>query len=594
MNVTYPPLLGNSIRILDVSVNGEHSEPVCNFRVVPLDDPPEYTAISYCWDDPTEVARIKFQNGESLPLSQTLLDLFNSLKKKSSKFTLWIDAICINQEDTAEKEFQVPLMGRIYSCTKEVLVWLGNSDNITKNAFRFMKPEEKDFETRPEPVVRSSSFYNKIQSLYRRVSGFYRQENDEFGLENMLLLLQRPWFQRVWVIQEIAAGRNIQMVCGEDRVDLNRFSDSVSAIWNSFIGLGRYQDDHPAVLGFWCVTRMIDIREEYQKKVDEGESGVCYETLLQAAYHCKATRTCDKVFAFHGIADSRPVPRANYRITEEQVYMETAEALLCNGDSLDLLALCWMGYMRQHSSVPTWAPDLRCHAYDEPLVLCNSAGWDAGGRLNTSPQIDTESSRRLRLQVKPIDTIDVICPPFASWIVEQQRAAVDSVLALRTRLAGDLSGEAWMDRLAESLIMGLDIDDNPLRVGMPGWDEHRRHFDEWFEWVQSSSRQKDLRRIEANRYHRIIRPRIDTMKAFATSRGFFGIGPEPTKKGDVVFTVPGCRVPLVLRPDPLTADEEMRPPSVQTWTLVSWCFVDGLMFGEAMDLDQPFKEVLLR
>jgi hypothetical protein len=594
MNITYPPLFGNYIRILDINVKEENSEPIGNFRVVPLDDPPEYTAISYCWDNSADIARIEFDNGDSLPLSQTLLDLFISLKEKSSKFTVWIDAICINQHDTAEKEFQVPLMGKIYSRSAEVLVWLGKSDDVTKNAFRFMKRDENEIETRPEPLVRSTSFYDKFRSLYRKAPWPNRHETDESGLESMLLLLQRPWFQRVWVIQEVAAGKNIQVVCGEDCVDLSHFSDGVSAIWNSFVGLGRYQDDHPAILGFWCVTRMLDIREEYQKKAHEGESGVCYETLLQAAYHCQATRTCDKVFAFHGIADNRPVPKANYRMTEEKVFIATAEALLCNGDSLDLLALSWMGFMREHSNIPTWAPDLRCHAYDEPLVLCDSAGWDAGGCLKTSPKIDTESPRRLRLHVKPIDTINVICPPFASWVVKQQREAVKSVLALRTRLAGNLSMEVWMDRLAESLIMGLDIDDNRLRVGMPGWDEHRRHFDEWLRWVQSSSRQKDLHKIESNKYHRIIRPRIDTMKAFATSKGIFGIGPEPIMKGDVVCTVPGCRVPLVLRPDPLTADEEMVSPSVQTWALVSWCYVDGLMFGEAKDLDKPVEDILLR
>nr|RBQ83256.1 hypothetical protein FVER53263_20271 [Fusarium verticillioides] len=594
MNVTYPPLFGNYIRILDINVKEGNSEPIGNFRVVPLDDPPEYTAISYCWDNSADIARIEFHNGDSLPLSQTLLDLFISLMKKSSKFTVWIDAICINQQDTVEKEFQVPLMGKIYSRSAEVLVWLGKSDDVTKNAFRFMKRDENEIETRPEPLVKSTSYYDKFRSLYRKAPRPNRHEADESGLESMLLLLQRPWFQRVWVIQEVAAGKNIQVVCGEDCVDLSHFSDGVSAIWNSFVGFGRYQDDHPAILGFWCVTRMLDIREEYQKKAYEGESGVCYETLLQAAYHCQATRTCDKVFAFHGIADKRPVPKANYRITEEQVFIATAEALLCNGDSLDLLTLSWMGYMRQHSNIPTWAPDLRCHAYDEPLVLCDSAGWDAGGCLKTSPKIDTESSRRLRLHVKPIDTIHVICPPFASWVVKQQREAVKSVLALRTRLAGNLSMEAWMDRLAESLIMGLDIDDNRLRVGMPGWDELRRHFDQWLRWVQSSSRQKDLHKIESNKYHRIIRPRIDTMKAFATSQGIFGIGPEPIMKGDVVCTVPGCRVPLVLRLDPLSADEEMISPSVQTWALVSWCYVDGLMFGEAKDLDNPVVDMLLR
>ncbi|KAF5982077.1 heterokaryon incompatibility het-6 [Fusarium coicis] len=230
MNITYPPLFGNYIRILDINVKEENSEPIGNFRVVPLDDPPEYTAISYCWDNSADIARIEFDNGDSLPLSQTLLDLFISLKKKSSKLTVWIDAICINQHDTAEKEFQVPLMGKIYSRSAEVLVWLGKSDDVTKNAFRFMKRDENEIETRPEPLVRSTSFYDKFRSLYRKAPWPNRHETDESGLESMLLLLQRPWFQRVWVIQEVAAGKNIQVVCGEDCVDLSHFSDGVSAI----------------------------------------------------------------------------------------------------------------------------------------------------------------------------------------------------------------------------------------------------------------------------------------------------------------------------------------------------------------------------
>ncbi|KAF4993519.1 hypothetical protein FGRMN_6448 [Fusarium graminum] len=594
MAIEYPHLSGDCIRVLDVSIIGEYLEPVCSLRIVPLDNPPEYTAISYCWDDPTEVARIEFQNGDSLPLSRTLFDLFNSLKKKSSRFTLWIDAICINQENTSEKEVQVPLMGRIYSCAKEVLVWLGNSDRITQDAFRFMRAGEADSQTRPDPVVRSSSFYAKIQSVYRRVSLLPQQKNDKSGLESILLLLQRPWFQRVWVIQEVTAGSNVQVGCGDDRVDMNQFSDGVSAIWNTFTGLGRYQDDHPAVLGFWCVTRMISIREEYQKKAAEEQRGVCYETLLQAAFHCQATRSRDKVFAFHGIADNRPVPKANYRIAEDQVYIDTAKALLCNGDSLDLLALSWMGRGREYSTVPTWAPDLRYHAYDEPLVLCNSAGWDAGGHLTISPQIDAGSPHRLRLQAKPIDTIDELCPPFASWFVKQQKTAIDAVMKLRTRLAGEVTREAWMDTLAESLIMGIDIDDEPLRVGMEGWGDYRQHFDEWFGWIQSSSRQKDLRKIEPNKYHRTIRPRIDTMKAFATSRGLFGIGPERIQKGDVVFAVPGCRVPLLLRPDPVAGADGTGALPMETWSLVSWCFVEGLMFGKTATLDIPLEDVLLR
>ncbi|RYP63129.1 hypothetical protein DL771_009423 [Monosporascus sp. 5C6A] len=67
-------------------------ELVCDFGAVPLDDDlPDYTAVSYCWDDQTEAARLKFSDGRSVPLSQTLSDLFRSLQKQNSDFTVWID-----------------------------------------------------------------------------------------------------------------------------------------------------------------------------------------------------------------------------------------------------------------------------------------------------------------------------------------------------------------------------------------------------------------------------------------------------------------------------------------------------------------------
>ncbi|KAF4966923.1 hypothetical protein FSARC_5456 [Fusarium sarcochroum] len=559
MGMTYPPLSGDSIRILDFNVSWDCSDPLCNFRVVSLNDPPDYTAISYCWGDSTEIARIKSCDGGSVPLSQTLLGLFESLKKQYSNFSVWVDAICIDQANTREKESQIPLMGKVYSSAKEVLVWLGDSNDNTKKAFSFMNTEE----------------------------------TNDSGLEQVLLLLQRPWFQRVWVIQEAASGTNIQIGCGDDRVGFNRFSDCISAIWNSFTGLARYYDYHPAILGLWCVTRLIDIREKFQTETEKGR-GVCYETLLQAVVHCQATRNCDKVFALQSIADSRPVPKPNYRISEEQVFIKTAEALLCNGASLDLLALCWTGDERQQPSLPTWVPDLRCHIYAEPLVLCDFAGWNAGGTLQISPQIEAEPAHRLRLQAKLIDLVDLICPPFQSTSITEQRAAIEAVWALRLRMPGNVSEKAWMARLMSTLIMGIDIDDKPLESGMPRWDEYLGYFTEWFEWISSSSCRSDLRKIEANEYHRTTKPRIDAWKVFATRQGFLCVGPEDVEKGDVVCTVPGCRVPLVLRPDLVKADDPTETDVVQTWTLVSWCFIDGLMFGEAAKLEKPFEEVLLR
>lgn len=560
MDWTYSPLPEDTIRVLDVTIYEGYSEPVCNFREVSLDDLPDYIAISYCWGDSTEVARLKFKNGLTLPISQTLLDLFNSSSKEHSTFTVWIDAICIDQKNLAERESQVLLMGRVYSSAKEVFLWLGDSDKITQRAFHFME----------------------------------NGRGDQADLESVLLLLGRPWFQRVWVIQEITVARNIRIGCGDDRIDFNRFSDCVFTVWNEFLGLGNYDDDDPAQRGLWCVTRVIHIRNDFHEDGGENEKEVSYEILLQAAFHCEATDKRDMVFAFRGIADKRPVPKPNYSISEEQVFTETAEALLCNGESLDLLVLCGVGNTERPPNLPTWAPNLRYHSYSEPLVPCDRAGWKAGGLLQRSPQIDTTPAHQLRLQVKRIDQVDVICPPFQSWSVAGQKAAVDAVWKLRLRLSEDISEEVWMDQMMSTLIFGIDIDDEPLEVNTPEWTEYREHFTEWFEWLRSSSTEEDLSKITHNKYHRTIGPRVDDEVAFMTSHGLLCIGTSAIAIGDVICTVPGCRIPLVLRPDTVTSDNGMRSPQAQTWILVGWCFAEGLMFGEAAALERPFEEIVLR
>ncbi|RYP25668.1 hypothetical protein DL767_008308 [Monosporascus sp. MG133] len=88
MNRPYSPLSGpDCIRLLGISVRVRcfSRELVCDFRAVPLDDDlPDYTAVSYCWGDQAGVARLEFSDGGSLPLSQTLSDLFRSLQKQNS------------------------------------------------------------------------------------------------------------------------------------------------------------------------------------------------------------------------------------------------------------------------------------------------------------------------------------------------------------------------------------------------------------------------------------------------------------------------------------------------------------------------------
>ena len=93
-----------------------------------------YDALSYTWGDPVFNhwlhidTRTETSVGRSVvPITQNLDQVLRYLRSPKETRRLWIDAVCINQQDRGEKNTQVPLMSRIYREASRVLVWLGGS-----------------------------------------------------------------------------------------------------------------------------------------------------------------------------------------------------------------------------------------------------------------------------------------------------------------------------------------------------------------------------------------------------------------------------------------------------------------------------------
>lgn len=118
----------SAVRILQL-LQGDASDTVqLSLDTVPLDSNPAYEAISYCWGDPKDVCEIKC--GEAvMTILVSLLDALKAFRHRDRPRALWADAVCINQADLLEKQFQVLLMPRIYSQAQRVLVWLGADED---------------------------------------------------------------------------------------------------------------------------------------------------------------------------------------------------------------------------------------------------------------------------------------------------------------------------------------------------------------------------------------------------------------------------------------------------------------------------------
>lgn len=126
----YPESLAESsdkIRLLHIHA-GEFAAPIqCSLSTETLQTPPEltYDALSYCWGDKPHSSPISVNGRADFMVSANLLAALQRMRYSDATHTVWVDYLCINQSDLAERGQQVELMGRIYENAQVVLCWLG-------------------------------------------------------------------------------------------------------------------------------------------------------------------------------------------------------------------------------------------------------------------------------------------------------------------------------------------------------------------------------------------------------------------------------------------------------------------------------------
>jgi hypothetical protein len=98
-------------------------------RRVSLNNEPKYEALSYAWGNGSEREEI-LVNNTVMSVTRSLYVALAYLRRSDQCRTLWIDALCINQSNVPERNQQVGMMGEIYASATQVLVWLGEEDQI--------------------------------------------------------------------------------------------------------------------------------------------------------------------------------------------------------------------------------------------------------------------------------------------------------------------------------------------------------------------------------------------------------------------------------------------------------------------------------
>jgi hypothetical protein len=129
-----------------------------------------YITISYTWGHVDVVRQVSITcNGRSVLISENLIMALRKLRHPDRPILLWADALCINQADTAERTHQVGLMGKIYSNSRETIIWLGEPSISEDIGRRFQKSHSRKYSSRvgsSEMVWKGDSRDHKLRDRY--------------------------------------------------------------------------------------------------------------------------------------------------------------------------------------------------------------------------------------------------------------------------------------------------------------------------------------------------------------------------------------------------------------------------------------------
>lgn len=181
------------IRLLEIHKDDDNSLVCCTTRTLSLNDITNLNALSYCWGDPNVTAPIMV-NDHVMNITINLEKALRQLRRSDVfKEEIWIDAICINQANAAEKTQQVPLMKDIYSVSK-VFVWLGESDAPTD----LLIPSIKEIDITKWSALLDRESPSRVANL----------------LCLSINLVSKPWWQRTWTFQEFLLAQEVTFMCG--------------------------------------------------------------------------------------------------------------------------------------------------------------------------------------------------------------------------------------------------------------------------------------------------------------------------------------------------------------------------------------------
>ena len=349
-----------------------------------------------------------------LLVTTNLLAALRRLRFSTLRRYLWIDAICINQEDTEEKTQQVAMMGQIYKFGHKALIWLGEAGPGTTKAMAKLQDlaqEQEKIEAKKEKFFRDyyckeskrnqgggQSYFRlsaylvpssldaslkvqfeweaKLEELLKAQSRFMEDVNGDFW-QGIYDIFSRTYFQRLWIIQEVVLSRTADVLCGADRCSRSIFSAAArylrvclkqpcDRILNTILQIadmrGNLSCKYPDIMhlgykddeaGVW-VSEALGHLQTAELKIRRS-----LPFLLITFSRSKARDPTDRIVALLSLTNetSQRLLKPNYSLGAGHAYQQAMMAAFSQNMGLILLEKFVPPSLSHIPGTPSWVPD---------------------------------------------------------------------------------------------------------------------------------------------------------------------------------------------------------------------------------------------
>ncbi|KAI0189605.1 heterokaryon incompatibility protein-domain-containing protein [Xylaria flabelliformis] len=525
-----------------------HHEPFQSRKV------PVYEALSYVWGSmasPSWVRVAEAVEGE-LQVTRNLDVALRHLRYTDRPRFIWVDAVCIDQLNNVEKGPQVAMMGKIFHLAARVVVWLGPEENDSDRALSCLElmGSQVDYEYDLKPVPGADESISDLSVPIPL---------EALDTSCLYHLFCRPWFDRLWVRQEIIlANKDAIVLCGSSIIEWQLFRRGCACVCLKPL---QFSED----------TKKLHTRSRVllgllvwrPKGFVLNEMWSWFGDL-----NCEDPR--DRVYAVLGLLrenihlDIQP----DYTKSATQVYEDLYTQYINNTFNLNFLSTCQLS---DPPSGPSWQPkwSLDTSVVQEGSIL---RGMFVSGHFYAPPYTPVDGKlkvmgvsvgriQRLRKnRAREIDTYyDTIALIRDAFFFPPKLISSDYI-----------SGGTLLDAFTCALSRNMFEDNfSPARKDLPGRFDSAELLREILEETDTLSVPNARKFLNfLSLAHEALQGRC----VYDTEEGFVGLAPLKAKSGDEVCVIVGCNSsPVVLRH--VNEDE---------YILVGGCYTSGIEGGEAL------------